>query len=141
MKYTVNSIDSLSVIIGKLREIFKEKKFFQVSIHTGKARTLSQNALQHVWYGQVSKEEGEFTPLYIRCLCKLKYALPILRAEDEEYNAICCKVIDPLPYESKVAAMEYLPATSLMKTDQLSRYLEHVQAHYVGRVELEFPPE
>jgi hypothetical protein len=36
--------------------------------------------------------------------------------------------------------MDWLPVTSLMNTDQLSRYLEAVQAAYAKRgVVLEFP--
>jgi len=137
-KYTINSEDSLSDMIGILRHTFKEKKYFQVTVNDGKKRSIEQNFVSHGWYAKVSKEEGEYTPEQIKCLCKYHFALPILRAEDPVYNEWCCNVIDQLSYENRVEAMKYTPATSLMTTKQLSSYMEHIQRHYAGRVELEF---
>jgi len=137
-KYTINSEDSLSDMIGILRHTFKEKKYFQVTVNDGKKRSLNQNAATHLWYAKVSREEREYTPEQVKNLCKLHFGLPILRADDEQYNEWCIKVIDPLPYESKIEAMRYTPCTSLMRTTQLSEFLEHIQQHYAGRVELEF---
>ena len=139
MKLTINGQESLSMVIGKLRDTFKDKKYFSVTIHTGKNRTISQNSLQHAWYLQVSREEAEYTPAEIKRLCKYRYGLPILRGDDAEFNEVCARVIDPLVYESRILAMEYLPVTSLMSTKQLSEYMEQVQNHYAGRVQLEFP--
>ena len=141
MKKIINSADSLSVVIGELRKLFKEIRYFTVTINTGKKRTLNQNAISHAWYLQVSREEGEYTPENIKNLCKFHFGLPILRGEDEEYNSYCADVIDPLPYENKIKAMTYMPVTSFMSTKQLSEYMEHVQRHYAGRVNLEFPEE
>ena len=139
MKLTVNGQESLSAAIGALRETFKEKKYFLVTLHTGKSRTTSQNAISHAWYLQVAREEAEYTPEEVKCFCKLRYGLPILRGDDERVNELCASVIDPLPYESRVKAMRLFPVTSLMSTKQLGEYLEHVQSHYAGRVKLEFP--
>jgi len=141
MKLKVNSTRTLSECIGQLKKAFKEKKFVTVTISTGKARTLNQNALLHAWCTQVALEEMEYTDNGVKCLCKLHIFLPILRGEDAEFNATCEAVIDPLPYESKIKAMEILPVTSLMKTKQLARGLEAMQLHYVGRVELLFPED
>ena len=139
MKFTINSQDSLSSFIGKVRELFKTQRYLEVSIkERGKHRSINQNFVSHGWYKKVSVEEGEYTPEDVKCLCKLHFGLPILRADDEEYNAACEKVIDPLPYESKIEAMRYFPCTSLMTTKQKSLYMQHVQAHYAGRVVLEF---
>jgi hypothetical protein len=140
-KIKIYSKETLSNAIGVLRQAFKDKGYLTMSISTGKARSLSQNALSHAWYTQVAVEEGEYTDGEVKRLCKFHFGLPILRGEDEHFNEVCCQTIDPLPYESKIAAMEYLPVTSLMKTKQLARYLEAVQAHYVGRVELLFPED
>ena len=139
MKHTVNSEASLSELIGLLRSTFRGKKYYQVTIHAGKARSLNQNAIGHAWYLQVSREEAEYTPGDVKCLCKYAYALPILRGDDAEYNAACEKVIDVLLYEDRIKAMEYWPATSLMNTKQKTEYLEAVQRHYAARVNLEFP--
>ncbi|WP_373031656.1 hypothetical protein [Sulfurovum sp.] len=104
-----------------------------------KDRTLSQNAISHVWYTEVSKKEGEYTPGEVKNLCKYHIGLPILRGEDAKFNAICEQWIDPLPYEEKIAAMEFLPVTSRMSKKQKSVYLEGMQKNYSGRVHLIFP--
>ena len=137
-RYTINSPTTLSNMIGLLRELFKEKKYFQVTINDGKKRSIEQNFVSHGWYAQVAREEKEYTPEQVKCLCKFHFGLPILRADDPYYNAACEKVIDPLPYEAKIEAMKYWPCTSLMTTSQLSEYMEHVQKHYAGRVALEY---
>lgn len=140
-KLTINSKSSLSDAIGALREAFEKYKYFDIRIYTGKSRSIQQNAISHAWYLQVAREEREYTAGKIKCLCKYHFGLPILRGDDEYYNDKCAKFIDPLPYESRIEAMELWPCTSLMKTKQLSEYLEAIQAHYAGRVVLEFPDE
>lgn len=137
-KLTINSAPSLSDAIGMLRECFDKHRYFQITINTDKKRSINQNYVAHGWYAQVSKEEAEYTPEEIKSLCKYHFGLPILRAEDEEYNDFCELVIDPLPYEDRIKAMVFTPCTSLMTTKQKALYMEHVQSHYVGRVRLEF---
>lgn len=151
MRKIVNSEHSLSEAIGLLRKTFKEKKYFSYTIHPGKDRTLSQNALSHAWYSQVSAELGEYSPGRVKCICKLHVGLSILRGantqvqfqgELRDINDICASFIDPLPYENQVDAMEFFPVTSRMSTEQLSQYLEIIQHNYRRRgVNLEFPEE
>jgi len=104
-------------------------------------RSLEQNALSHKWYAIVSETEHEYTPEQVKRLCKYHIGLPILRGDDPDFNAWCVRVIDPLPYEDRIEAMEFLDVTSLMKVGQMSRYLEGVQANYAGRVPLTFPDD
>lgn len=137
---TVNSETSLQQAIGELRDTFRREKFFRVSIKTGKARSLDQNGISHVWYEQISREIREETPLGVKCFCKLHYGVPIMRAEDEDFRTLYDLVIKPLNYEKKIEAMKAWPVTSLMKKTQLSQYLEAMQAGYADRgVRLEFP--
>lgn len=138
-KLTINSPATLKTAHKYMSDMWEDKKYLTVTLETGKKRSLSLNAIGHIWYEQVSKTEGEYTAEGIKCLCKLHFGLPILRADDEEYNEYCVKFIDHLPYEQKVAAMKYLPCTSLMKSPQKMRYMEQLQEHYSGRVKLEFP--
>lgn len=141
MRLQVNSVSTLSDAIGSMRAEFKAHKFLTVSMTTGKSRTLAQNSLSHAWYSQVAKEEGEYTEGEIKCLCKFYFGLPILRGDDVHFNHVMMQTIDPLAYEAKIMAMNLLPVTSLMNTEQLGRYLEAVQKHYSGRVELLFPED
>lgn len=140
MKIIVNSEVALQSAVGQLREQFKDRKYLTVSITHGKARTLDQNAISHTFYEQVSRELREDTPLGVKSFCKLHFGVPILRAEDEDFRAMYDRVVKPMAYEDKLDLMSFFPVTSLMKTPQLSQYLESVQRHYqrLG-VWLEFP--
>ena len=52
------------------------------------------------------------------------------------------RIIKPHPYETKLELMRWFPVTSLLKTDQMSMYLEHVQREFAKRgVGLRFPED
>jgi hypothetical protein len=104
-----------------------------------KTRTEEQNAISHAWYAQLAKELRDDTPLAYKCFCKLHFGVPILRAEDDEFRTVYDTAIKSLSYEKKLEVMKILPVTSIMKTKQLSQYLEAMQAHFADRVKLEFP--
>lgn len=141
MQLVINSENALSTAIGELRERFRESKFLRLSIKTGKARSLDQNAISHTWYDQIARELREDTPLGVKCFCKLHLGVPILRAEDDEFRELYDSVIKPLPYERKLQAMKVWPVSSLMTKQQLSQYLSAMQAEYAGRVDLQFQEE
>jgi hypothetical protein len=122
----------------KWRELPMPKDGYELTLKkVEKARSLSQNALSHVWYAQVAKEENEYTAAEVKRNCKLHFGVPILR-ENPDYSEMIGKILDPLGYEDRVKAMDYLSVSSLMKKPQMSRYLEAIQAHYASRVNLEF---
>lgn len=103
-------------------------------------RSLSQNAIAHVWYEQIARTLREDTPEGVKCECKLRLGVPILRAEDEQFRAFYDASIKPMTYEQKLQAMRFVPVTSIMEKSQLSRYLQDMQSHFAGRsVLLEFP--
>jgi len=108
---------------------------------TKKDRSTQQNSISHVWYSQVRDTEKEYTEDEVKCLCKLHIAIPILRGSNEEFNAMVIAMIEPLPYEMKVRAMQFFPVTSLMDTKQMSLFLTGVQRNYAGRVDLRFPSD
>lgn len=138
MQATINSEEGLQRAIGDLRELFKAHHFLRVTVKTGTARSLNQNAIAHAWYGQIARELREDTPLGVKLFCKLHYGVPIMRAEDEEFRDLYDLVIKPLTYEKKLKAMNAWPVTSIMNKDQNSQYLEAMQEAYAGRVRLEF---
>ena len=141
MRLIVNSRDALAIACATLCETFEKARYFTLDIKTGKKRTLPQNAISHRWYALVSRIEKEYDPEEVKCLCKWHKGVPILRADDEEYNQICVEVLDPLPYEARIKAMKYFPVTSLFNTEQFTEYLEAVQRNYAGRVLLTFEEE
>ena len=138
----VNSEQSLSRVIGDIREAFHTHKFLRITVKSGKERSLDQNAISHAWYEQIAAELREDSALGVKNFCKLHFGVPILRAEDADFRDFYDAAIKPhLTYEQKVAAMAFVPVTRLMTVKQLSAYLAAMQDHYMGRVALEFPPE
>ncbi|AHG63164.1 hypothetical protein [Advenella mimigardefordensis] len=136
----VNSEEGLQRFIGKARELFLRHKFLRISIKTGKARSLPQNAITHVFYEQIARELREDDELGWKCYCKLHHGVPILRAEDDEFRGVYDSAIKGMSYENKLRVMRYLPVTSLMSKEQLSKYAVEVQDDFRRRgVILQFP--
>lgn len=137
----INSEPALQGAIGELREAFGKHKYVRMTLKARK-RSLDQNGISHVWYEQMAREDRQHDALGHKCYCKLHHGVPILRAEDAEFRAFYDGAIKGLSYEQKLAAMKYLPVTSLMTVEQLSKYLEAVQDDYRRRgVWLEFPED
>ena len=140
--WTVNSDTSLQSFLGDMRDLYRTNKFIKVTAKVGKARSLDQNAISHAWYEQIERELREDDVLGVKCICKLHHGVPILRAEDEAFRTFYDGALKRLTYEQKIAAMKFLPVTSLMTKPQLSKYLEAMRDDFRKRgVQLEFPPE
>lgn len=137
-KLTVYSERSLSESIGEIRELFEIKKYFTLTIKIGKKRSIDQNWVMHGWFQQIANELREYTADHIKCQCKYHLGVPILRAEDEEFNRKCKLILDPLPYETRIEAMSLIQVTSIMSTDQLSEFMGLMQDNYADRVQLKF---
>ena len=142
MNAVINSDASLQSFIGEIREMYRVHRYVKATAKTGKARSLDQNAISHAWYEQIARELREDDALGHKCYCKLHHGVPILRAEDEEFREAYDAVIKGLTYEQKLIAMRHWPVTSIMTKEQLSKYLESMQADFAKRgVHLEFPEE
>ena len=94
-------------------------------------RSLPQNDLINTMYGALGKQLQDQTANAIRRECKLRYGVPILRAENEKF----CRLYDSaikksLTYEQKLEAMDILPVTSLMNKTQATRYIDEVVREY-----------
>ena len=88
----------------------------------------AQNRLSHMWYSEISKQGGEYTAEDIKCIAKLRWGVPILVAEDEQFAAFWQKVKTTCPtYEERMEAMRYIPVTSIMTVKQMSQYLTDMQ--------------
>ena len=136
----INSDTSLQAAFGQLREMYQHHRYVKINAKSGKARSLDQNSISHAWYEQLARELREDDALGHKCYCKLHHGVPILRAEDEEFRTAYDATIKGMTYEQKLQVMRLLPITSLMVKDQLSKYLEAMQADYSRRgVRLEFP--
>lgn len=105
-----------------------------------KNRTLDQNAQSHVWYEQLAQEIKDDNEIGWKRFCKLHFGVPILRASDSEFRELYDKcILKHLSYEQKLKAMDVLPVTSRMKTEQFNQYFEALQNHFSKQgVNLEF---
>jgi len=109
----------------------------------GRKRSVAQNRLQRLWLNEAAAQFEENTE-ELRGYCKLRFGVPILRAEDEEFCAKYDAVIKPLPYETKLALMQEpfdFPVSRLMNVDQCTRYLELVARHLTTRGAVLTDPE
>ena len=141
-KRTVFSAQGFQALLGELRTAFAEHGRLTVSWNSD-LRSLDQNAISHAWYEQLARELPEDDARGWKRMCKLHFGVPILRAEDEHFREFYDGALKRLNYEQKLAAMEYVPVTSIMTKAQLSRYLEDMQASFASQrsVYLEFPAE
>jgi hypothetical protein len=97
-----------------------------VTAEGGRNRSVEQNKLQRLWCNEVAEQLGDQTPEEVRGFCKLTMAVPILRAEDDEFCAAYDKAIKDMPYELKLVCMMEpidFPVTRRMNVGQKTRFL------------------
>ena len=120
--------------LRQLMELLRARKRpFAVTIKAGQIRSIEQNRLQRLWCNEVAEQLGDRTAEEVRGETKLRCGVPILRAEDEGFAESYDAKVKPLPYDTKLALMMEpldLPITRLMSTDQKTRYLDAMHAHW-----------
>lgn len=110
-----------------------QKRPFTVDITKGAHRSTDQNRLQRLWLNEAAEQLGDQTPEELRGYCKLRFGVPILRAENEGFRERYDAIVRPLSYEQKLALMMEpldLPVTRLMRTEQKTRYLDAIAQHF-----------
>jgi hypothetical protein len=110
-----------------LRFLQERKLPFTVEISGGRRRSVEQNRLQRLWLKEVAEQAGDRTPEDVRGDAKLRFGVPILRAENEEFREKYDRIIKPLPYEQKIELMMEpidFPVTRLMTAEQKTRFLD-----------------
>lgn len=100
---------------------------FTLEWRKGADRSLDQNGLQFKWATEAAQQLGDRTPIEQQHEWKLRHGVPILREENEGFRQFYDTSLKGLPYEQKIAAMEYLPISSVMTVKQMSRYLDTIQ--------------
>lgn len=106
---------------------------FTINVKQGKDRSVEQNSLAFKWYLE-AEQQGDMRANEYRGFCKLRFGVPILRAESEEFRELYDKHFKGIGYEDKLEIMSSeqfdFPVTRLMKTGQMTRYLQDVQDHF-----------
>lgn len=116
-----------------IRDLSSLELPFRIEIFSGE-RSMSQNALSHVWYGELGKQDKSRSNRGWRQFCKLHFGVPILRVSSEKFRDAWDNLIkNRLTYEEKLALMDWWPVTSLMDHKQMAEYLTEMQMHFAER--------
>lgn len=111
-------------------EHIDDKLDYRVMKHAPK-RSLSANALSHVWYAEIAKQKGDETPEDIRRHCKAYFGIPILLRDSQEFRERYSRLIKTrFTTEEKLELMGWFPVTSLMSKTQMKEYLETLQNEF-----------
>lgn len=104
-----------------------------VTITKGDARSNQQNRLAQRWFTDVARQNGE-SHEDVRAYCKLRFGVPLLRAENEAFRASYDRAMGHLTYEDKLEAIKAfdLPVTRLMTVKQMTAFMDEVQRHFLS---------
>jgi hypothetical protein len=128
------TISSKQEMINYINSCFEQdpKACLTVTISKGKKkRSLSANALQHVWYEQIAQATGQ-TSQEVKMLCKLMFALPIVLAGGDDEAELIDYYINHASYESmdydmRLIFIDRVLRTSKMTSEQASQYMNEIQ--------------
>lgn len=126
--FIVNADRKLDFCFETLRELYQKHHWFMIDIHLDK-RSLSANAISHVWYGQIAEFLGEST-MYARCYCKLMFGVPIAREDPKNSAFYEYLKFDSWDYEKQLGAMKHLSVSRKFSTEDMKRYLAAIQQHF-----------
>lgn len=99
---------------------------FTLSWKAGADRSLDQNALHWKWAGEAAAQLGDRTADEVQRTWKLEIGVPILRSEDDDFRAFYNVALLQRTYEQKIAAMKYVPVTSIMTVPQMTKFMDAV---------------
>lgn len=123
--------------IDALAKLLASRKLpVTVTIAAGIPRTVDQNKLQRKWCGEVAEQLGDRTAEEVRGDAKLRFGVPILRAENPSFAEKYDRLIKPRPYAEKLELMMEpmdFPVSRLMTTKQKTAYLDAFAAFYVAQ--------
>ena len=120
--------------IDALAKLLASRKLpVTVTISEGQPRSIDQNKLQRKWCQEAAEQLGDRTAEEIRGDAKLRFGIPILRADSAEFSEKYDRLIKPRPYAEKLELMMEpfdFPVTRLMTTKQKTAYLDAFAAFY-----------
>ena len=99
----------------------------------GAPRSNLQNRLAQRWFTDIATQLGDQSHEDVRAECKLRFGVPILRAENEAFRLSYDRVLKSLPYEQKLDAIKSfdLPVTRLMTSKQMTAFMDEMQRHWI----------
>jgi len=97
----------------------------RMELREGADRSLDQNRTSWLWYGEIAKHDG-LTVERAHRLCKLRYGVPILRRDSEEFEETWQRVAVPLSEADQLRIVGIIDVTSVMTVKQMAEYLDTV---------------
>lgn len=122
--------------VEALANMLRERKLpITVTWTQGAPRSTAQNRLAQRWFTDIATQLGDQTHEDVRAECKLRFGVPILRAENEAFKVSYDRVIKGLPYEEKLDAIKAfdLPVTRLMTVKQMTAFMDEMHKHWSGQ--------
>lgn len=109
-------------------------EFGQVVTIRNRSRSLEQNALLHLWFGEVARQSEGETLISIKGQAHRKYAVPIKLASDEKFAWVWKQTGALMDYERqcKFLASGVLNISSGMTKAELQSYLDAFSKDYRG---------
>ncbi len=89
-------------------------------------RSLSMNALSHMWYQAIGDQTGQ-SALEVKRECKYLFGVPMLRAKSESFDFLISSLEASLSYEQMLVAMDEIRVTSAFTKKQMAKYLMQIQ--------------
>jgi|TARA_R110000824_G_scaffold126951_4_gene286746 hypothetical protein len=133
ISHTINSDTSELAFIQWVKELRIKHKYITFDYpKIGAERSLSSNALSHVWYAFADKMLDSHESGDARRYCKLHFGVPMLRGESSQYLQDYNKYLMNFDYEDKIRIMDYWPVTKRMSREQMNRYLTSVQYYFAS---------
>jgi hypothetical protein len=104
---------------------------FSMTIGDGDARTLSQNALLHKWFGQIAAHFGDRDAMTVKGECHHKFGLPI-KLRNEQFAWVWKQTGAKLTYSQQCnyLASGTLNVSSGMSVKELTEYMDAMARDY-----------
>lgn len=122
--------------VEALASMLRDRKLpITVTWTQGASRSASQNRLAQRWFTDIASQLGDQTHEDVRAECKMRFGVPILRAENEAFRVSYDRVLKALPYEEKLEAIKSfdLPVTRLMTVKQMTAFMDEMQRHWTAQ--------
>lgn len=104
-------------------------------------RSLPQNSLIYKWYAEIAAQTYDDAH-EVRQFCKLRFGVPILRAENAKFCETYDRVIKPRTYQEKIAAMDLIDVTSIMNKKQAAQYMDDLFRYFTQEgIQLSHPED
>ncbi len=128
IKKTVNSRQSLLDCCLELVTFWEQNKY--INVQANDKRSLDQNSAIRMCYKQIFESRDDMTLIDVERDCKLRFGVPIRRANDPIDEWIYSEILPKLDYERQLKIMDTFAVTSKMSTEECRQYIDIMMIEY-----------